>query len=61
MDALTGRVIQKETVSPFGLQISRSKANIQAFNTTAAKVRSEQQNTIYNMPVSIGANRGYLT
>ena len=48
-------------MSPFGLQISRSKANIQAFNSTAAKLRDCEQNTIYNVPISRVQNRGYLT
>ena len=55
----SGYVTQKDKASPFALQVSRSRANIQAFHSTTGK-RGATELNIYKAPAS-RMNGGLMT
>ena len=55
----SGFLTVTDKANPFSLQISRSKANIQAFHSTAGKRNSQELNA-YKSPLS-GNNGGLMT
>ena len=47
-------------MSPFSLQISRSRANIKVFNSITAKLGTGEHNA-YDLPVGLNYNHGVVT